>query len=116
MHAAPDAAAEVADPGDAPAAPAASPARPLGSFRPIAEELQALERRRMTEALRATGGVQRRAAELIGMPVRTFTFKLTQYGLRDGATPPPPSATPTSRIARRRSRHSTGGSGAQSAA
>jgi two-component system response regulator AtoC len=94
----------------------ASPVRPAGSFRPIAEELQALERRRMTEALRATGGVQRRAAELIGMPVRTFTFKLTQYGLRDGATPPPPSANPSSRIARRRSRHSTGGSGAQSAA
>jgi DNA-binding NtrC family response regulator len=100
---------------DAPA-PTASPVRPAGSFRPIAEELQALERRRMTEALRATGGVQRRAAELIGMPVRTFTFKLTQYGLRDGATPPPPSATPSTRIARRRSRHSTGGSGAQRAA
>jgi two-component system response regulator AtoC len=115
---APDAVREVADGADAPAlgAPAASPARPPGSFRPIAEELQALERRRMTEALRATGGVQRRAAELIGMPVRTFTFKLTQYGLRDGATPPPPSANPASRIARRRSRHSTGGSGAQSAA
>ncbi|HEX3475665.1 MAG TPA: sigma 54-interacting transcriptional regulator [Kofleriaceae bacterium] len=107
----------LASSGDAPAAldapepaPAAPPARPAGSFRPIAEELQALERRRMTEALRATGGVQRRAAELIGMPVRTFTFKLTQYGLRDGATPPPPSANPASRIARRRSRHATGGS------
>jgi two-component system response regulator AtoC len=107
--------AEVAAVLDAPS-PAASPVRPAGSFRPIAEELQALERRRMTEALRATGGVQRRAAELIGMPVRTFTFKLTQYGLRDGATAPAPSATPSSRIARRRSRHSTGGSGAQSAA
>jgi DNA-binding NtrC family response regulator len=102
---------ELAHDADAPAAPApiAPPARPPGSFRPIAEELQALERRRMTEALRATGGVQRRAAELIGMPVRTFTFKLTQYGLRDGAAPPPPSATPASRIARRRSRHATGG-------
>jgi DNA-binding NtrC family response regulator len=84
-------------------------ARPAHSFRPIAEELQALERRRMTEALRATGGVQRRAAELIGMPVRTFTFKLTQYGLRDGASPAPGAAT-SGRIARRRSRHATGGS------
>jgi len=56
--------------------------RTTASFRPVAEELRALERRRMLEALRATGGVQRRAAELIGMPVRTFTFKLTQYGLR----------------------------------
>jgi len=119
LHAAPDAAGEVcahdADPPAALDAPAPV-ARPPGSFRPIAEELQALERRRMTEALRATGGVQRRAAELIGMPVRTFTFKLTQYGMRDGATPPPPSANPVSRIARRRSRHSGGGSGAQSAA
>jgi DNA-binding NtrC family response regulator len=118
IHAAPDADA-AARPHDAEAPAAldapAPIARPPGSFRPIAEELQALERRRMTEALRATGGVQRRAAELIGMPVRTFTFKLTQYGLRDGATPPPPSANPASRIARRRSRHSTGGSGARAA-
>jgi DNA-binding NtrC family response regulator len=53
------------------------------SFRPVAEELRALERRRMIEALRATGGVQRRAARLIGMPVRTFTCKLTQYDLRE---------------------------------
>lgn len=90
---------------DAPPAPAADSAvRPAASFRPIAEELQALERRRMTEALRATGGVQRRAAELIGMPVRTFTFKLTQYGLRDGSSPVPPISG-AGRIARRRSRN-----------
>ena len=95
--------AELDDP--AVGVPAPAPAlRPAGSFRPIAEELQALERRRMTEALRATGGVQRRAAELIGMPVRTFTFKLTQYGLRDGATPVPPGASAPARVARRRSR------------
>lgn len=54
----------------------------VARFQPIAEELRALERRRMAEALRASGGVQRRAAELIGMPVRTFTCKLAQYGLR----------------------------------
>jgi hypothetical protein len=60
----------------------------------------------MTEALRATGGVQRRAAELIGMPVRTFTFKLTQYGLRDSS---PPGGEPmTGRIARRRPRGTIG--------
>ena len=35
----------------------------------------------MEEALEATGGVQTRAAELIGMPVRTFVFKVKQYGL-----------------------------------
>src|SRR5262249_36621956 len=42
------------------------------SFKPIADEVRDLERRRMTEALEAAGGVQRRAAELIGMPLRTF--------------------------------------------
>ena len=29
----------------------------------------------------AAGGVQRRAAELIGMPLRTFVMKLKQYGI-----------------------------------
>src|SRR6185436_11892886 len=43
------------------------------SFRPIGDELRELERRRMTEALAAAAGVQKRAAELIGMPLRTFT-------------------------------------------
>jgi DNA-binding NtrC family response regulator len=99
------AAAPAAGPDAPPAADDAGFVRSADSFRPIAEELQALERRRMTEALRATGGVQRRAAELIGMPVRTFTFKLTQYGLRDGASPPAPSAG-AGRITRRRSRGS----------
>jgi two-component system, NtrC family, response regulator AtoC len=93
---------------EAPIAIAPPAARPAASFRPIAEELQALERRRMTEALRATGGVQRRAAELIGMPVRTFTFKLTQYGLRDGSTPAPSTGPGSGRVARRRSRHASG--------
>ncbi|AUX45254.1 Fis family transcriptional regulator [Sorangium cellulosum] len=50
-------------------------------FRPIADELKEIERRRMQEALEATGGVQTRAAELIGMPARTFVFKLKQYGI-----------------------------------
>ena len=51
------------------------------SFRPIAEELKELERRRMAEALAATGGVKTRAAQLIDMPIRTFTLKLKQYKL-----------------------------------
>lgn len=50
-------------------------------FRPIQEELRDLERRRMREALAAANGVQKRAAELIGMPLRTFTLKYKQYGL-----------------------------------
>jgi DNA-binding NtrC family response regulator len=110
--------AEPTDDAAAEPEPTAAPitARPAASFRPIAEELQALERRRMTEALRTTGGVQRRAAELIGMPVRTFTFKLTQYGLRDGAQPMPLGPT-TGRVARRRSRTATatGGDGTSAA-
>jgi DNA-binding NtrC family response regulator len=57
--------------------------RPDGDlkFRPINDELRDLERRRMREALVAAGGVQKRAAELIGMPLRTFTLKYKQYGL-----------------------------------
>ena len=34
-------------------------------------------------ALHATGGHQRRAAELIGMPLRTFQTKVKLYGLAD---------------------------------
>ncbi len=50
-------------------------------FRPIAEELRELERRRMAEALAASGGVKTKAAQLIDMPIRTFTLKLKQYKL-----------------------------------
>jgi DNA-binding NtrC family response regulator len=35
----------------------------------------------MRRALDASGGVQARAAELIGMPLRTFVTKLKQYGI-----------------------------------
>jgi two-component system response regulator AtoC len=60
----------------------ASPREPAPRrFRPVAEELREIERTRMGEALEETGGVQTRAAELIGMPIRTFAFKLKQYGL-----------------------------------
>ncbi|WP_395849815.1 sigma 54-interacting transcriptional regulator [Cystobacter fuscus] len=52
---------------------------PHRTFRPLAEEVRELERQRMEEALEAAGGVQTRAAQLIGMPLRTFTFKRKQY-------------------------------------
>ncbi len=52
------------------------------SLRPIAEEVAELERRRMSEALAAAGGNQSRAADMIGMPHRTFQTKLGKYGLR----------------------------------
>jgi DNA-binding NtrC family response regulator len=51
------------------------------AFRPIEDEIRALESARMREALRATGGHQRRAAELIAMPLRTFQAKTKLYGL-----------------------------------
>ncbi|MFO0580007.1 MAG: sigma 54-interacting transcriptional regulator [Polyangia bacterium] len=51
------------------------------NFRPIDEELRELERRRMKEAILAAGGVHVRAAELISMPIRTFTAKLKLYQL-----------------------------------
>jgi two-component system response regulator AtoC len=66
---------EAATPVGTPAAPAAR------RFRPLAEELRDLERQRMAEALQATGGVQKRAAALLAMPLRTFVMKLKQYGL-----------------------------------
>jgi DNA-binding NtrC family response regulator len=69
--------------GEAAPAPAAAPAarEVKGVFRPISEELDELERRRMAEALEAAGGVKTRAAQLISMPIRTFTLKAKQYKL-----------------------------------
>ena len=55
--------------------------QPPEAFRPIAEELRELERRRMAQALAAAGGVKTKAAQLIDMPIRTFTLKLKQYKL-----------------------------------
>ncbi|MEZ4358538.1 MAG: sigma 54-interacting transcriptional regulator [Kofleriaceae bacterium] len=66
---------------EAPAAQAAATpdAEPSARFRPIGDEVRELERQRMVESLRATGGVQNRAAELIEMPLRTFATKLKRY-------------------------------------
>jgi two-component system response regulator AtoC len=54
-------------------------ARP--ALRPIADEVRELERTRMLEALEACDWVQTRAAAAIGMPLRTFTFRMKQYGI-----------------------------------
>jgi DNA-binding NtrC family response regulator len=58
-----------------------SPSPPPSGFRPIADEVRELERARMVAALRATGGVQNKAAELIEMPQRTFATKLKRYAI-----------------------------------
>jgi DNA-binding NtrC family response regulator len=61
----------------APVVDAATPRR----FLPLAEELHALERRRIAEAYEAAGYVQTKAAELLSMPLRTFIVKLKGYGI-----------------------------------
>ena len=48
-------------------------------FTPIAQELRDLEKRRMQEALAATGGVINQAARLIQMPERTFFKRMKEY-------------------------------------
>ncbi len=63
-------------------APGAALTQPA-KFRPVADELRELERQRMQDALDAAQGVQKRAADLIGMPQRTFGMKVKQYGLSD---------------------------------
>jgi len=65
-----------------PTTPAPPPPEAEPAFRPIEEEIRQLERLRMSEALDATGGNQTRAAELIGMPLRTFQDKMKAYGLQ----------------------------------
>jgi DNA-binding NtrC family response regulator len=65
---------------DAGTEPASAPPA-ARSFRPVTEEMRELERTRMVQALDAADGVQRRAAELIGMPLRTFVMKIKQYGI-----------------------------------
>jgi len=64
-----------------PASAEKKPVETRRAFRPIAEELEELERRRMVEALEAAGGVKTKAAQLIAMPIRTFTLKAKQYSL-----------------------------------
>jgi two-component system, NtrC family, response regulator AtoC len=71
----------IAPPADAPAPP------PDEVPRRLADELEELECRRMAEALVAAGGVKARAARLLGMPIRTFTWKLRARRAR-GCTRP----------------------------
>ncbi|WP_224241793.1 sigma 54-interacting transcriptional regulator [Hyalangium gracile] len=76
----PEASRADASPNAPAAGGATTPAR--GSPRkPLSEEIRELERRRMEEALQEADGVQARAAALIGMPIRTFSFKMKQLGL-----------------------------------
>ncbi|MBX3270231.1 MAG: sigma 54-interacting transcriptional regulator [Sandaracinaceae bacterium] len=62
------------------AAPASAPSPP-GDPDTVRDELEAIERQRIVEALERTGGNQTKAAALIGMPRRTFVKRLDAYGL-----------------------------------
>lgn len=64
----------------APDRPGAAPEGP-STFRPLPEEIRELEVRRLTQALEAAGGVKARAANLIGMPIRTFADRLKHHGI-----------------------------------
>jgi DNA-binding NtrC family response regulator len=48
----------------------------------VKEAVQAVERKRMLEALDQTGGNQTRAAELLGMSRRAFVDRLDAYGIK----------------------------------
>jgi DNA-binding NtrC family response regulator len=69
----------VAPPPVAVAAVAAAAGTPR--FRALSDEIEELERTRLTEALQAAGGVKAKAARLIGMPLRTFVAKLKLHGI-----------------------------------
>ncbi len=68
-------------PVETPAPEAVPPPAPERRPRPLQEELRELERTRLVEAMAASGNVQARAAELLGMPVRTLYAKLRQHDL-----------------------------------
>jgi DNA-binding NtrC family response regulator len=65
---------------------AASPANPASDSAAtparLGDELADLERERILDALERCGGNQTRAAELLGMPRRTFVKRLTAYGVQ----------------------------------
>jgi DNA-binding NtrC family response regulator len=75
------AAVSAAPPPHAVATPAGGVPAGARLFAPIADEIRTLEQTRMREALELSDWVQTRAAEIIGMPLRTFQQKYKQYGL-----------------------------------
>ncbi|MGK3990054.1 sigma 54-interacting transcriptional regulator [Sorangium sp. So ce136] len=86
-QAAPAAAAQAAPPAAAQAAPPqaadedAGGARSSPSARDLRSELDAIERRRIVDALEQCAGNQTQAAALLGMPRRTFVARLDAYGI-----------------------------------
>jgi DNA-binding NtrC family response regulator len=56
-----------------------------GSGGRFATMVRSYETQLITEALAATAGNQTKAAELLGMPLRTLVYKLRSFGLRAGS-------------------------------
>ena len=52
--------------------------------------VEGVERRMIREALARAGGVQTRAAELLGISERALRYKLIKYGFREGDSSPDP--------------------------
>ncbi len=73
--------------GLAPASPTTPPATPRAKAERAAAggdlraEIEAFERERVLQALEEAGNNQARAAEMLGLPLRTFVAKLTRFGL-----------------------------------
>ncbi len=69
----------------APRTPSTAPedARELGDFKErVKQQTQKLETEMIVEALRRTHGNQTEAAKLLNMPVRTFTHKMRELGIK----------------------------------
>lgn len=77
---------EPAAPNPAPPAPTSAPRNPAvveppASQRSLREDVDAIERKRITEALDGCGGNQVRAAEMLGISRRTLINRMVQYGM-----------------------------------
>lgn len=67
--------------------PVSAASRPQ-QFLPLEQEIRELERQRISDALRVSGGNRRRAADLLSMPERTFYYKAQRLGIITPTRPP----------------------------
>ncbi len=74
-------AAELPDPVRGPSAPSGPTP---GEDAPLAEAVDAFERRMVVEALRKAGGVQTRAAQLLGTTRRILNYRMQRLGIQRG--------------------------------
>ncbi len=79
----PSAALAVAPPDPAGATPWRPAGSPLGANENLDDNLAAYETAILLHALAETGGVKKRAAELLGINYRSFRHRLQKYGLND---------------------------------